>query len=160
MKTNFTSALCFGLILALNSGAQAATAAKTLVFSDARVIAPMAGTNVTAAYGVIKNDTEKDVRLTITEVKPFKAAEVHETFEANGKSGMRKLEQIVIPAHQAFELKPGGNHIMLFDASRIIKVGEKLDVRFMADGKAVTETFKVVARDEKMTDHSHMDMNH
>ena len=155
MKVNFTSALCFGLVVAFNASAFAASS-KTLVFSDARVIAPMTGTNVTAAYGVIKNESDKEVKLTISEVKPFKAAEVHETFEANGKSGMRKLEQIEIPAHQAFELKPGGNHIMLFDASRTVKVGESLNVRFMADGKAVTEKFKVVARDEKMADHMHM----
>lgn len=159
MKVNIQSALCFGLVMAFQVGAQAApskSTSKDIVFSDARIIEPMKGTNVTAAYALIKNESANAVKLTIAEAKPFKAAEVHETYENNGQSGMRKIEEINIPPHESFELKPGGNHIMLFDAARALKLGENVTVKFLADGKALTPKFKVVARDEKMVDHMHM----
>ncbi len=117
-----------------------------LTFSEARVFAPINGSNTTAGFAVVKNTTDKPVKLTMVAMSPFTAVEVHETFEKGGKMGMQKLEALVIPPKSSVELKPGSNHFMLFDASSSVKPGDQLKGQFMANGKALEISFKVVTR--------------
>ncbi len=123
--------------------------------ADARILIPMKGTTVTAGYATIKNDSSEEVSLVITRVKPFKAVELHETYEAAGKMGMRKIAKILVPAHQSFELKPGASHIMLFDPIKELKIGETVEVSFTANGKALTLKFRIVDRDENTEGQHH-----
>lgn len=136
--------LCLLPVLALAEGTSTAMAA--IEITGAKIYAPVKGSNSTAGYGTIKNNTDKAVTLKISKVSPFKAVETHETLEKQGKMSMKKVESFSIAAKSSFELKPGGNHIMLFDPSREVKVGEELKVEFMVDSKPVEMTFKVEAR--------------
>lgn len=132
-----------------------AQAKNTLTISDARIFAPIKGTNATAGYGTIKNDGAKSVTVVIGTVDGFKATELHETSEKDGKMKMSKVENVVINSKQSFEMKPGGHHIMLFDATREIKDGDKLAVQFLVNGKKESYDFKVVPRVEKTEEHHH-----
>lgn len=153
MKHIGSSLLSYALLCSYAFAAE--THASGLNFTKTTVLAPLKGTTVTAAYGKIKNDTDAAITLEVSGAKPFKAAELHETYEDQGKMGMRKIEQIKIEAHQTFELKAGGHHIMLFDASRTLKKGEKITIKFKANGKPMNATFEVTQRNDSMMDHSH-----
>ncbi|MES2856801.1 MAG: copper chaperone PCu(A)C [Bdellovibrionota bacterium] len=135
-------ALC---ILSFTSSAFAKDASG-LEIKDARIFVPMAGSTMTAGYALVKNTSDQEIKLSIKEVKPFKAVESHETIEKEGRMAMQKIELFVIKPKETLELKPGGNHIMLFDPSRALKAGETLTVTFTSNGKNLDVPFKVENR--------------
>lgn len=119
-----------------------------IVISNLVVMMPIQGTNVTAAFGLIENRSNRAASVKFLELSPFKAVEMHETVEIQGKMGMRKIDEFLLPPHQNLELKPGSHHIMLFDPSRSIKVGEKLEGKFSIGGKTVSARFVVKERNK------------
>lgn len=123
--------------------------------SDARIFAPIKGSTATAGYATFKNTSKKSVTLTLTKVEPFKAAEMHETVEKEGRMAMQKVDQLTIQAGHGLELKPGGNHIMLFDANREIKEDEVLQVEMLVNGKPEAFDFKVISRVSKKDENHH-----
>lgn len=136
--------------------ASTAIAKSDLTISEAKILIPLKGTTVTAGYGVLRNDSDQPAILKIKSIKPFKAVELYETFEADGKMGMRKVEQIVVPAHKTFEFKPGAHHIMLFEPTKVVKLNEQLVGEFDQDGKTVTFKFRVSDRKAHSSNkHSH-----
>ncbi|MCA0388017.1 MAG: copper chaperone PCu(A)C [Bacteroidetes bacterium] len=94
------------------------------------------GTN-TAVYAKITNKSDKADTLYAVESDLAKVTEIHESFDDNGKTGMRKVDFIVIPAKKTIELKPGGMHIMLIKLNKDIAKGKKysLTYKFKRAGK-------------------------
>lgn len=131
-----------------------ANAKSNISISDAKILVPLKGTPVTAGYGILKNNSAQEVTLKIKSVKPFKAVELHETVEKDGKVGMNKVEQIIVPPNGKFELKPGSHHMMLFEPSRTLKSNEQLVAEFEENGKTISLQFKVYPRETDSTDHS------
>ncbi|MGE5087352.1 MAG: copper chaperone PCu(A)C, partial [Bacillota bacterium] len=84
--------------------------AADITITNAKIFAPIQGTNTTAGYGVIKNTSQKTVTIKAIEAKPFTAIELHETKEKDGRMSMQKMEQITLEPGKEFELKQGGNH--------------------------------------------------
>ena len=147
------SVLFASAIVLMGLQAQAKTEALTL--NEGKIFAPLKGSPATAGYGTFVNSTDKDIKLTINKAEPFKAVEMHETLEKDGKMAMEKVETLVVPAKGSLELKPGGNHIMLFDPKRDVKLEENIKVSFKQDGKNKEYTFKVVPRVEASEQHHH-----
>lgn len=125
-----------------------ALAKSPIEVTDARIFAPMKGSNATAGYAVIKNISQKSVTLVLKKAEPFQAAELHETIEKDGRMSMQRIEKLVIEAHHGFELKPGGNHIMLFDANKAVNENDVIHVQFDIDGHPETVDFKVILRNK------------
>lgn len=117
-----------------------------LVFEDARIFMPLEGSRATGGYAIVKNASADDINLIVSDAIPFKVVETHETVERDGRKSMQKLEKFFIKAGKTLELKPGGNHIMFFDSPRKINEGEVLIVKFLANGKPINASFKVVPR--------------
>ena len=134
------------VLSSLHAQGKVKTASPVLTVSDARIFAPLKGTNATAGYATITNTTDKEIKVTLEKAAPFKAVELHQTVEKEGRMAMEKLTELSIPANGSVELKPGGNHIMLFDASRPVKEKEVIKVLFKVDGKTQELSFKVVPR--------------
>jgi len=155
MRRSLTKVFLFLLFFVGQSGFAYAKSALNL--TEAKILIPLKGTTVTAGYGIFKNSSDQPVNLKIKTVKPFKAAELHETVEKDGKVGMNKVDQIVIPSRGSFELKPGSHHMMFFEPSRSLKLDEQLVAEFEENGKVVTFKFKVVSRE---TDSSHGHSHH
>lgn len=84
----------------------------------------------TAAYAVIKNNSDKADTLYSVSSNLAKVTEIHETYENNGNKGMRKVDFIVIPAKKSFELKPGSHHIMLIKLKTDIQKGKKYELTY------------------------------
>lgn len=140
-------------------GAQAKVAAKketaAVTVTEAKILVPLKGTTVTAGYGEIKNNSKKAVTLQVKSAAPFKAIELHESVEKDGHMAMNKLEKITLEAGKSLTLKPGGHHLMLFDPSKEIKVGEKITVEFDQDGSPLKLVFEVSDRSTKQDAHDH-----
>ncbi len=117
-----------------------------LKFSDAIIYIPLKGSSVTAGYAVIENETKEAVTLTLQSVAGFKAVEVHQTLEKDGRAAMQKVENFVVAPKSRLVLKPGGNHMMLFDPLREFKPAEEINAIFIVNEKSQTVKMKIVAR--------------
>ncbi len=118
-------------------------------FEETRIYTPIKGSIATAGYALIKNESAKDMELMITEASPFKAVETHQTIEKDGHMAMIKVDKYIIKAKSQLELKPGGDHIMLFEPSREIKDNETLNLKFSVNGIIMSIPFKTVPRLKK-----------
>ncbi|MBC7466325.1 MAG: copper chaperone PCu(A)C [Bdellovibrio sp.] len=132
-----------------------AEANPVIEMTDARIFAPLKGSNATGGYVTLKNITKSPAVIMIRKAKSFKAVEMHETIEKDGRMAMQKVEQLTIAAGQTLELKPGGHHIMLFDATSEIKVGDVIKVDFLINGTEEKFDFKVIDRAAQKTEPSH-----
>ncbi|WP_413581632.1 copper chaperone PCu(A)C [Bdellovibrio sp. HCB288] len=128
-----------------------AALAADIEISNPHVFVPLKGTNTTAGFGTIKNTSKNEVTVKVVEAKPFKAVELHESSEKNGRMTMSKMEMYKIPAGQTLELKPGGNHIMLFDATKPVEEKQTIAIKLMVNDKEQTVNFPVISRLTKET---------
>jgi len=101
---------------------------------------------VNAGYGVIKNNTNAPIELTTFRSPVFDELQIHEMkFDSDGTAKMIKLEKLTIPAKGMVSLEPGGNHIMLINKRRELKMNEKvLVVTIAADEVRYMLKFKVI----------------
>ncbi len=77
-----------------------------------------------AAYATIKNMGGEDDRLVSARSPKAARVELHTHIMENGVARMRPVEAIDVPAGGTAELKPGGNHIMLFKLDKHLSEGE------------------------------------
>lgn len=148
--------ILFASAITLLSLQAQAKATETLTLSEGKIFVPVKGSPATAGYGTFTNNSDKEIKLVVTKAEPFKAVEAHQTLEKDGKMAMEKVDTWTIPAKGSLELKAGGNHIMLFDPKREVKVEETIKVRFKQDGKDKEFAFKVVPRvDSSSGEHHH-----
>lgn len=118
-------------------------------FTEARVFAPLKGSNATGGFVNIKNNCAEEVELVLKSAQNFKAVETHVTIEEGGVMKMKKIDSFKIKAGETFELAPGGKHLMLFDPQTTIKEGSELKFTFSLNSKEVSVPFKVISRMEK-----------
>lgn len=141
-------------VLAMSGTVQAKTVSLIEV-QDARIFMPLQGSNATAGYGVMKNISKKDVTVTITSAAPFKAVELHETKEKDGRMAMQKVETLTLKPNETLDMKPGGHHIMLFDATEAVKKDQVIQVKFTVNKQEQSVPFKVIPRAEQQHEHHH-----
>lgn len=120
--------------------------AQDVRFTEARIFAPLKGSNATAGYAKIENLSNNTVEIKIVKAAPFKAVELHETLEKNGRMSMQKRESFKIEPKKTFEFVQGGNHIMLFDPSTSPQPNQTIAVVFKVDGKDLSVPFKIISR--------------
>ena len=87
-----------------------------------------AGAN-SAVYLRIFNGSNQADTLVSIDAGIATQAEVHESFEENGLSSMRSVNQLVIPADSSVSLAPGGYHIMLKQLNQQVAVGDSLSLQ-------------------------------
>lgn len=98
--------------------------------------------DVTAAYLVIKNRSDRTRELLSVETPAAEYTELHTMRQVDDMMEMKKIERLEVPARSEAALEPGGNHIMLFGLKRQIVEGDSvsLTLRF-----ADQSTWNVVA---------------
>ena len=92
----------------------------------ARATAP--GARVAGGYMVIRNPGAADRLLSVSSPASAKV-ELHVHVHDNGVMRMHEVSAYDVPAKGAFELKPGGAHLMFVDIKRPFKEGEKVPVK-------------------------------
>lgn len=122
-------------------GASAAPAADALRVEDPWVKAVDAADGMTAAFGVLHNDSAVDVRLVSASSSVAGLGELHEMAEADGGATVmrQKAGGIVVPAGGEHALVPGGDHVMLMDLRADVLPGQDVTVVLTADDGSTLE---------------------
>ena len=87
-----------------------------VVVANGHVRDTLPGQTVTAGYCDLVNSGPEDAVLVAVSTPIAASVEIHETRNEAGMVRMRRLERVVVPAGSTVRLRPGGMHLMLFDA--------------------------------------------
>ena len=98
-----------------------AAAAEPVSTANAWVRATVPGQSVAGAY--LDITAGAPAALVAVESSVAGKSELHTMSMDGGVMKMRPLAEIELPASRTVSLKPGGNHIMLIDIKRELKVG-------------------------------------
>jgi len=131
MKRLLFLATCL-LILPMNALAD-------IIVEDAWVRLPPPVADTAAAYMTIKNSGDKDVEITGIKTDIAENPEFH-SMDMNGEMmQMKKMEQVIVPAHGGISFSPNGNHLMLIGLTRTLKAGDHIMITLQtADGESIT----------------------
>ncbi len=99
------------------------------------------GATIAAGYLTVRNSAATADRLVAASSPAAAKVEPHVTVKDGDISRMRPVTGYDIPAHGAFELKPGGAHLMLLDLKAPLKEGDRvpLVLRFQRSGEVKAE---------------------
>jgi periplasmic copper chaperone A len=93
------------------------------------VRATVPGAKVAGGYLVIRNAGAAADRLVSASSPAAATVELHVHINDNGVMRMREVPGYDVPAKGAFELKPGGAHLMFMGLKQPFKEGEKVPVK-------------------------------
>ena len=126
--------------------------ADDLEITGAWVRATPPNRDVTAAYLVIENRSDRTRELLAVETPAATYTELHTMRYVDDMMEMEKIESLVVPPRGAAGLEPGGDHIMLFGVAAPLAEGDSvsLTLRF-ADQSTRTVTAEVL-KDRRSTE--------
>ena len=105
-----------------------------------------------AAFFVIKNNSDKDIAITSANSDIAEKNELHTHIKENKMMKMIKIEKLVVPAKSSLELKSGGDHVMLMGLKKELKVGDEINLELsFSDGDK--KSIKVPVKDLASTMH-------
>ncbi|MEO1305764.1 MAG: copper chaperone PCu(A)C [Pseudomonadota bacterium] len=139
----FSSVALAGLVVACapaeTSSSGTETSVPVLSYSDAFVMQPIAGRDITMG-GLTLSTDGGDVTLTSASSPSIDTIELHTMSMTDGKMQMRQVEGFEIADGESLELKRGGNHLMLFGVGEGVVAGETIDItlNLEADGAPMT----------------------
>ncbi|TMP31535.1 copper chaperone [Pseudoalteromonas rubra] len=121
----------------------------TLTHATIRDFLPAAKS--TAGYFTLSNTTKQAMTLVKAEIEGLGRVEIHEHVHANGMMRMQQIDKLEIASDSQVEFKPGGYHLMAFEPTKPLKVGEnrKLTLYF-ADGNRVYGLIEVISLKTQM----------
>lgn len=91
-----------------------------------------------AAFMIIKNDSDKDRALVNAKSNISKFVELHTHRKEGGMMRMRRVKQIDVKANSKTVLKPGGLHVMFIGLKHQLKKGDKVKLELsFDDGKKI-----------------------
>ena len=105
-----------------------------------------------AAFFVIKNNSDKDIAITSANSDIAEKNELHTHIKENKMMKMMKIEKLVVPAKSSLELKSGGDHVMLMELKKELKAGDEINLELsFSDGDK--KSIKVPVKDLASTMH-------
>lgn len=105
-----------------------------------------------AAFFVIKNNSDKDIAITSANSDAAQKNELHTHIKENKMMKMMKIEKLVVPAKSSLELKSGGDHVMLIGLKKELKAGDEINLELsFSDGDK--KKIKVPVKDLASTMH-------
>jgi copper(I)-binding protein len=87
--------------------------AAPLVAAEVTIRPPMPGTQMTAGYLTLQNNSAEAVTITRVTSAQFGRVEMHETIIEDGVARMSELGEITLEPTSSIEFTPGGKHLML-----------------------------------------------
>ncbi|MGO2171687.1 MAG: copper chaperone PCu(A)C [Micrococcaceae bacterium] len=128
----------------------------SISIQDAWVKAAESG--MSAAFGVLVNDSGEDIRVVSATSDASPIMELHETVEnADGNMVMREKDGgFVIPANSEYVLQPGANHLMLMDVVDPVLAGSTVSFALELEDGSVFE-FEAPAKDYTGANETYVD---
>jgi periplasmic copper chaperone A len=103
-----------GVLLLLIAALFACTAGSApLVASDIHISRPIPGTQTSAGYLTLTNNTDTAITITAVSSPEFSAVQMHESTLEDGISRMQVIAELTIAAGQSVRFAQGGKHLML-----------------------------------------------
>ncbi|UUM31895.1 copper chaperone PCu(A)C [Vibrio japonicus] len=103
----------------------------------ARATPPTAATS--AVFAEIVNTGSDDRFIVSASTEAAGKVELHDVIKDGDVMKMRQIDKIKVPANSTAVLKPGSLHIMLFDLTKPLVEGDKIDVEIsFANGEKQT----------------------
>lgn len=116
-----------------------------LVVRDAWVRQTSDTRTVSSGYVRIDNRTAAPVVLRRVVVDGARRAELHALVEENGRTVMKPMAALSIPARSSVTLAPGGTHVMITDVVRPFRIGAPVRMTFTFDN-GQTRVVRAVVR--------------
>lgn len=108
-----------------------------LEISDVDVFAPLPGSNMSAAYMTLANNTAETIIVQNFSSPDFAAVELHRTQIVDGVSRMHSLDNLAVPARSTTTLDQGGTHLMLMGPTTELRAGQPVSLRLDYDSEGV-----------------------
>lgn len=157
------SHLAFAALAVLSGTVLAGGAADavTVVQPYVRLAPPNAP--ATGAFMVLKNGSDKEVRLVKAESAVAKSVELHNHINDGGVMKMRQVHAIAIKAKGETALEPGSYHVMLLGMKAALKEGDKVAITLGFEDGSSKQVDAVVSKpqapkaaaDHSMHGHKH-----
>ena len=126
MKATMSRAAALMLLVTTNS-----FAAGHLVVENAWIRNAPPGTAMMAGYGVLHNVGDAPVIVTGADSADFGSASLHKSTHDNGMERMQPLGDITIASGQRVTFAPGGNHIMLMQPKKELRLDESVPIHIV-----------------------------
>ena len=95
-----------------------------------------------AGYARLENRGDESMALVGARSGTYRRIMLHESLMSGGMSEMKRVSHLTIPAHARAALSPGGYHLMLMDAVRPVKPGDRVPLTLVfAGGSTEKVTF-------------------
>ncbi|WP_102128122.1 copper chaperone PCu(A)C [Deinococcus planocerae] len=108
-------------------------AALPLTVQGATVVAVPPGATETSAFMTLRNAGNSPVTLTGVQTPAAgHAMLMHTRRDAQGRTGMSAVKTLTVPARGTLRLSAAGDHLMLMDLTRPLKVGETVRLTLSA----------------------------
>ncbi|MFT3663385.1 MAG: copper chaperone PCu(A)C [Gordonia sp. (in: high G+C Gram-positive bacteria)] len=135
------------VLIATGCGSNDSTAEQAASLTVADQWVKAADNGMTAAFGVLKNSSDTEIRVVSASSPTAEKAELHEIVPGAGSAVMReKKDGYAIGAKSSVELKAGADHIMLMGLTQPIKAGDTVSFELrLADGSV--KKVDAIARD-------------
>lgn len=125
-------------IIAALLGLSSVMAMAEVQVTDATVRELLPGRSMTAGYFSIKNNTQLAAELIAASSPQFGSVELHQHLHKDGMMKMEQVSSVLIPAGEQVDFKPGGLHLMLFDAKTTVTTGNQIQLNLtFKDGKSI-----------------------
>lgn len=93
-----------------------------ITIQNAHVRAADKGMTSAAYFKIVNNSSEADT-LYGAKADFCEMAQLHESYEKDGLTGMRRVDYVVVPGKGDFSFKQGGYHVMLMNLTKDLRVG-------------------------------------
>ncbi|CAM3776019.1 copper chaperone PCu(A)C [Rheinheimera salexigens] len=96
---------------------------------NAEVRQPLFGRSVTAGYLTLQNNSDQAVSLITVTSDAFQRVELHQHSHKNGVMRMEQVNSITVAAASVVNFTPGGLHLMLFEPTTELAVGDTISLQ-------------------------------
>ncbi len=103
-----------------------ADAKSEITITDGYIKASIPGSDITAAYMTINNNSDKAITLQKITSSISDRIEIHEHSMAGGMMRMRQVDNITIQANGSVVLQPSGLHLMIFALKQQLQENESI----------------------------------
>jgi hypothetical protein len=133
LVSGFMLLLGFAALLRAQANTPAPATAPVLTVANAWLrVTP--GADVAAAYMTLHNPGSRAVVVTGVQSALAAHAMIHESKLEGGRSSMRPLARLVVPAGASVQLMPGALHVMLQVLNHIPAIGESVPLVLQIEG--------------------------
>ncbi len=108
-----------------------------LTISNLVVFEPLPGTNMTAAYLTLANNSDQPITIDNVTSPQFARVQMHQTVLDDDVARMLALAPLIVERHSSVHFEPGGKHLMMSAATEETVAGMPVTVEFHFDNNGL-----------------------